>query len=84
AEHVAAITAYLPASRLLTALANSNVRPVYAEPANSANLHYNYVRPVPAQDVHLTTIDLVDPERPGRHDSAKLAQAVLAILDRGL
>ena len=84
ADHVAAITAYLPANRMRTALANSNVRPVPAEPANSANLHYNYVLPVPAQDVHLTTIDLVDPEKPGRHDSAKLAQAVLAILDRGL
>ena len=84
ADHVRALTAFLPAARLLTVLANSNLKPGDAEPANSAKLHYNYVRPVPAQGVHLTTLDLVDPENPERHDSVKLARAVLDILARGL
>ena len=93
ADHVAAITQYVPTNRLTTALANNNLKPEptnqATEPANAADVHsqdnhYNYVRPIPAPDVPLKTLDLVDLERPDRHDSEKLAKAILDILNRGL
>ena len=92
ADHVAAITQYVPTNRLTTALANDNLKPEptkqAVEPADAANLHsqdnyYNYVRPVPAPGVPLKTLDLVDLDHPDRHDSEKLARAILDILNRG-
>jgi hypothetical protein len=39
-----------------------------------------FVQNVKPPAVHLVTADLVDEERPWRHDSAKLAQAVMDLL----
>jgi hypothetical protein len=41
-----------------------------------------FVRPVPPEKVRLVTADLVDAQRPWRHDSAKLAKAVMALMER--
>jgi uncharacterized cofD-like protein len=76
ADHVAAILRHVPAGCLDLVLANDNL----SVPATKGGGHTIYVVPVPPEGVALQTTDLVDEERPWRHDSSKLAQKVMELL----
>lgn len=76
ADHVAAILRHVPAGCLDIVLANDNL----SIPPDRGGGRTVYVRPVPPPAVTWLTADLVDEARPWRHDSAKLAQAVMQIL----
>jgi len=75
ADHVAAIFLHLPTNFLDVVLANDNVDVV--PDALGKTLFVPIGSP---QGVRLVTSDLVDEKRPWRHDSAKLAQAVMDLL----
>jgi len=75
ADHVAAIEQHIPNLRFDAVLANSNFSLAKAALANTIQ--------VPLAELpegRLVTADLVDTERPWRHDSDKLANAVLQFL----
>lgn len=75
ADHVSALLQHLPTNFLDMVLANDNVS-VAPETLGQTVFVQNAKPPA----VHLVTADLVDDERPWRHDSAKLAQAVMDLL----
>jgi uncharacterized cofD-like protein len=78
ADHVAVVCQYLPAGCIDVVLANDNL----SIPPNRGGGQTVYVLPVPPDNARLVTADLVDEQRPWRHDSAKVAAAVIALLER--
>lgn len=76
ADHVAAILRHVPAGCLDLVLANDNL----TVPATKGGGQTIYVAPIPPGGVPLQTADLVDEERPWRHDSAKLAKVIMELL----
>jgi len=79
ADHVAAMQRHLPPGCIDIVLANDNL----AVPPETGGGHTCFVPPVPPAGVAMMTADLVDETRPWRHDSEKLARAVMALLARG-
>ena len=76
ADHVKAILQHLPTNFLDTVLANDNL----SVPPQTGGGQTVYVQPVPPDGVRMITADLVDEKRPWRHDSDKLARAVIGLL----
>jgi hypothetical protein len=76
ADHVAAILRHVPAECLDLVLANDNL----SVPAGRGGGQTIYVAPIPPQGIQLRTADLVDEERPWRHDSGKLAKVVMELI----
>jgi uncharacterized cofD-like protein len=76
-DHVKAIAAHLPANFLNAVLANNNL----TIPPETGGGQTHFVQPVPPAGIEMIATDLVDEQRPWRHDSQKLAQAVMAILE---
>jgi uncharacterized cofD-like protein len=78
ADHVTALEAHIGRHAFDAVLANSSF------PSKNAGEHTHYVQPTAIEHaihqryvVHLA--DLTDPDRPWRHDPAKLAQALLTL-----
>jgi uncharacterized cofD-like protein len=78
ADHVAVVAQYIPIECLDVVLANDNL----SVPPNRGGGKTIYVQPVAPPHVRLVTADLVDEQRPWRHDSVKVAEAVVALLER--
>jgi uncharacterized cofD-like protein len=76
ADHVAAITRHLALGCLDFVLANDNL----SLPPERGGGHTRFVPLVAPSDVRLITADLADNDRPWRHDSTKLAAAVMEVL----
>lgn len=76
ADHVATILHHIPTDCLDIVLANDNL----SIPPNRGGGQTVYVQPVPPEDVQMKTADLVDEERPWRHDSAKVAQVLVGLI----
>jgi len=76
ADHVDAILQHLPTNFLDIVLANDNL----SVPPQTGGGQTVYVQPVAPAAVRMMTADLVDEKRPWRHDSAKVAQAVISLL----
>ncbi len=76
ADHVATILHHIPTDCLDVVLANDNL----SIPPNRGGGQTVYVQPVPPKDVQMQTADLVDEERPWRHDSAKVARVVVELI----
>ncbi|MCL4266029.1 MAG: YvcK family protein [Anaerolineae bacterium] len=76
ADHVATILEHVPTGCLDMVLANNNL----SIPPETGGGHTIFVQPDPPTDIPLILADLVDEQRPWRHDSAKLAQAVMNCL----
>jgi uncharacterized cofD-like protein len=76
ADHVATILQHVPTDCLNVVLANDNL----SVPPDRGGGQTIYVQPVPPSHIPLMTADLVDEQRPWRHDSTKLAQAVMNLL----
>ena len=76
ADHVATLLDHIPTECLDMALANDNL----SIPPDRGGGSTVYVQPLPPPRLKLVTADLVDESRPWRHDSAKLAQAVINLL----
>jgi len=79
ADHVAAMQRHLPPGCIDVVLANDNLD----VPPETGGGHTRFVLPTPPAGVAMATADLVDEARPWRHDSEKLARAVMALLARG-
>lgn len=76
AQHVAALAHYLPPGTVDVVLANSNL----SVPSTQGGGQTQYVQPAAPPEGRLLLVDLVDEQKPWRHDSAKLARAVLDLL----
>lgn len=76
ADHVAALTAHVSADIFDLVLANNNL----SIPPDTGGGHTLYVPPVPPANLPMHALDLVDAQRPWRHDSAKVARAVMDLL----
>lgn len=76
ADHVATILQHIPTGCLDMVLANNNL----SIPPERGGGHTIFVQPDPPPDIPMIVADLVDEQRPWRHDSAKLAQAVINLL----
>ena len=76
ADHVATILKHIPTDCLDMVLANDNLS---VSPSQGGG-NTIYVQPVAHDAVQMIAADLVDEKRPWRHDSDKLAQAVLGLL----
>jgi uncharacterized cofD-like protein len=76
ADHVKTIVDHIPTNFLDIVLANDNL----SVPADAGGGHTVFVKPVAPDAVKMVTADLVDEARPWRHDSDKLAQAILSLL----
>ncbi|MCI0395127.1 MAG: YvcK family protein [Chloroflexi bacterium] len=80
-DHVVAIQRHMPAEKgnapgwVDVVLANGNL----SIPSDAGGGHTVFVQPVGPKDVKMVTADLVDEQRPWRHDSAKLAWAVMSL-----
>ncbi|MCB9422618.1 MAG: YvcK family protein [Ardenticatenaceae bacterium] len=81
ADHVTAILQHVPTGCLDIVLANDNLS-VPAEQGGGKTIYVqpNRLPPTVPEQVKIIMADLVDEERPWRHDSQKLAQAVLSLL----
>ncbi len=88
ADHVAAILQHVPTGCLDAVLANDNLsvpteqgggKTIYVQPTGLPPQPAG-LPPTAPEQVKMITADLVDEERPWRHDSRKLAQAVLSFL----
>lgn len=77
ADHVTALTDHVSAECIDLVLANDNLS-VDASAGGGATV---YVQPVAPERVTMITADLVDKARPWRHDSAKVAAVLLALLE---
>lgn len=75
ADHVAAILDHVPGDWLDIVLANDNLS--IAPDTGGGDTHF--VVPDRPPGVELITADLVDVERPWRHDSEKLAQVIIGL-----
>lgn len=78
ADHAAEVMRYLHANSLDIVLANDNL----SIPPETGGGETIFVRPVPPEKAQLITADLVDEQRPWRHDSDKLAKVVIELLER--
>ncbi len=78
ADHVATILHHIPADCLDIVLANDNL----SIPPDRGGGQTVFVQPVAPQDVQMKTADLVDTDRPWRHDSAKVAQVVVNLITK--
>jgi uncharacterized cofD-like protein len=76
ADHVATILQHVPTHCLDMVLANNNL----SIPPERGGGHTLFVQPDPPPAIPLIVADLVDEQRPWRHDSTKLAQAVINLL----
>jgi uncharacterized cofD-like protein len=76
ADHVDALLQHIPTPFLDIVLANDNL----AVPPETGGGQTVYVAPVAPEKVKMITADLVDEKRPWRHDSDKLARAVIDLL----
>lgn len=76
ADHVATILQHVPTGCLDVVLANNNL----LVPPDRGGGNTIFVQPDPPTNIPLVTADLVDEQRPWRHDSSKLAQAVINLL----
>lgn len=76
ADHVAAIRQHAPGDIIDIVLANDNL----SIPPDVGGGHTTFVVPDVPVGVNFVTRDLVDEARPWRHDSEKLANAVLELL----
>ncbi len=76
ADHVGALLEHVPTGCVDVVLANNNL----SIPPETGGGHTIFVQPGPPTDTPLILADLVDEARPWRHDSAKLAQAVINLL----
>ena len=75
-DHVEAIRRHVPGDFIDVVLANDRL----SIPPDAGGGHTTFVIPDAPAGVQLVTRDLVDEARPWRHDSAKLAKAVLDLL----
>ncbi len=75
-DHVVTLLDHIPTECLDMALANDNL----SIPPDRGGGNTVYVQPTPSPRLKLVTADLVDEAYPWRHDSAKLAQAVINLL----
>jgi len=80
-DHVAALERHVGSGLFPLVLANGNFRHAEALPAGVEPVRWEG-RLRPAYTLH--TVDLVDPARPWRHDSGKLARALMRLLDEHL
>jgi uncharacterized cofD-like protein len=76
ADHVKALTDHVSAECFDIVLANDNL----SVPPETGGGKTIYVPPIAPDNVKMITADLVDEQRPWRHDSEKVAQAVLRLL----
>jgi len=76
ADHVATLLHHVPASCIDLVLANSNL----SVPRETGGGNTIFVLPDDPADIPMVAMDLVDESRPWRHDSQKLAAAVMQIL----
>lgn len=76
ADHVNAILSHAPGTYLDVVLANDNL----TIPPETGGGQTHFVAPDAPAGIRFITHDLVDEDRPWRHDSAKLARAVLDLL----
>ncbi|MCP5101262.1 MAG: uridine diphosphate-N-acetylglucosamine-binding protein YvcK, partial [Chloroflexi bacterium] len=76
ADHVVTILKHIPTDCIDMVLANNNLT---ISPSQGGG-NTIYVQPVAHDAVEMIAADLVDEKRPWRHDSDKLAQAVLHLL----
>jgi uncharacterized cofD-like protein len=76
ADHAAAIVQHVGAGCLDIVLANNNL----SLPPDRGGGQTRFVPLIAPPDARLVTADLADEERPWRHDSGKLATAVIQIL----
>lgn len=76
ADHVSALVSHVAGDFLDVVLANNNL----SVPPDTGGGKTQFVVPEPPQGVEFITRDLVDEARPWRHDSAKLARAVIDLL----
>ncbi len=76
ADHVTTVLQHIPTNFLDIVLANSNL----SIPPMTGGGHTIFVTPTAPAQVDLITADLVDESRPWRHDSSKLAKAVMNLL----
>ncbi|PID85694.1 MAG: hypothetical protein CSB13_06740 [Chloroflexi bacterium] len=76
ADHVDALLKHIATPLLNVVLANDNL----AIPPETGGGQTVYVKPIAPKQVKMITADLVDEARPWRHDSAKLARAVMDLL----
>jgi uncharacterized cofD-like protein len=76
ADHVKALTDHVSAECFDIVLANDNLS-IAPETGGGKTI---YVPPIAPDNVTMITADLVDVQRPWRHDSAKVAQAVMQLL----
>lgn len=76
ADHVNTILDHIPVNFLDIVLANDNLSVSTVAEASQTQ----FVQPVAPQAVIMKTADLVDEKQPWRHDSDKLAQALLSLL----
>jgi uncharacterized cofD-like protein len=76
ADHVAALLQHIPTNFLNIVLANSNL----SVPPETGGGNTLFVKPLAPAEIKMITADLVDESQPWRHDSAKLAKAVIDLL----
>lgn len=76
ADHVDALLQHISTPFLDAVLANDNL----AVPPETGGGQTIYVKPIAPKQVKMITADLVDESRPWRHDSSKLARAVMNTL----
>jgi uncharacterized cofD-like protein len=76
ADHVATLLQHIPTNFLNIVLANSNL----SVPPDTGGGHTLFVKPIAPTEVKMITADLVDESQPWRHDSAKLAKAVIDLM----
>lgn len=76
ADHVDALLQHISTPFLDAVLANDNL----SVPPETGGGQTIYVKPIAPKQVKMITADLVDESRPWRHDSAKLARAVMNLL----
>ncbi|MBP8002963.1 MAG: uridine diphosphate-N-acetylglucosamine-binding protein YvcK [Chloroflexi bacterium] len=76
ADHVNKLLSHLPPGCLDAVLANNNL----SIPPETGGGHTLFVQPLAPATMQMVTADLVDEVQPWRHDSRKLAQAVMDLL----
>ncbi len=80
ADHVATVSRYLPPYTLNLVIANDNL----SLPPDTGDGQTIFVSPRPAPvGVEMRLADLVDRHKPWRHDSGRLARAVMDVLGNG-
>lgn len=77
ADHVDAIRQHVPGDLLDVVVANDN----FSIPADTGGGNTQFVPIGPVQGTRMVACDLVDEARPWRHDSKKLARAVINLLN---